>query len=270
MSAGQDRAYSALEVVPHQRVHQINQRDEPLPTDLGKQVVPHEGKQLSLDDGKQRMVDDGGIQSVATPDSYEHDFSDHQIQVHRPSRKKWILSVGAVGLIVILAVVLGLVFGLRHKRSGTTPVTSPQNSSATSAPAPPISPPSISLPQRNIAALSFALDSVNNTRVYFQDNVGQIMEAAKSAKDTKWSIIGTGTVGKNGSAIAAAVSRPDFPLVSDVPYTNEVLPIFFRPSVSSIWISIILSTKSLTIHPQGVGHQQLYQVKNTPQWRTLA
>ena len=217
MGTGQDRAYSALEVVPHQCVHQINQRDKPLPTDLGKQVIPHEGKQLFLDDGKEHMVDDGGIQSVATPDSYEHDFSDHQIQVHRPSRKKWILSGGAVGLIVIIAVVLGLVFGLRHKRSGTTPVTSAPNSSATSPPTP--------LPQRNIAALSFASDSVNNTRVYFQDNMGQIMEAAKSAKDTKWSIIGTGTVGKNGSAIAAAVSRPDFPLVSDVPYTNEVLQI---------------------------------------------
>ena len=225
MGAGQDRAYSALEVVPHQRMHQMNLRDQPLPTDLGKQVVPHEGKQVSLDDGKQHMGASGGIQLVAIPESYAHDLNDHQVQVHRPWRKKWILSVGAVGLIVIIAVVLGLVFGLRHTRSGTTPVTSPPNSSATSAPAPPISSPPTSLPQRNIAALSFASDSVNNTRVYFQDNVGQIMEAAKSGKDTKWSIIGTGTVGKNGSALAAAVSRPDFPLVSDVPHTNEVLQI---------------------------------------------
>ena len=226
MGAGRDRAYSALEVVPHQCVHPINQLDKPLPTDLGKQVVPHEGKQVSLDDDKHHIVDDGGIQSVATGDSYADDRSDHHIQLHRRSRKKWILSGGAVGLIVIIAVVLGLVFGLRHKRSGTTPMTGPPNSSATSAPAPPISSPPTSPPQRNIAALSFASDSVNNTRVYFQDNVGQIMEAAKSATDTQWSIIGTGTIGKNGSAIAAAVSRPDFPLVSHVPYTNEVLQMF--------------------------------------------
>ena len=226
MGAGQDRAYSALEVVPHQCVHPINQLDKPLPTDLGKQVVPHEGKQVSLDDGKHHIVDDGGIRSVATGDSYAHDRSDHDIQIHRPSRKKWILSGGAVGLIIIIAVVLGLVFGLRHKRSGTTPVTRPSNSSSIPAPAPPISSPPISPLHRNIAALSFASESVNNTRVYFQDNVGQIMEAAKSAKDTKWSIHETGAIGKNGSAIAAAVSRPEFPLVGHVTYINEVLQMF--------------------------------------------
>ena len=226
MDPGRDGPYSALEVVPHQHVHQMNQLDKPLPTDLGKQVVPYEAKQVSLDDGKQHIVDDGGIQSVAAGDSYAHDRSDHQIQIHRSSRKKWILSGGAVGLIVINAVVLGLVLGLRHKRSGATPVTSPPNSSATFAPAPPISSPPTSPPQRNIAALSFASDSVNNTRVYFQDKVGQIMEAATSAKDTKWSINGTGIVGKNGSAIAAAVSRPGFPLVRHFSYMNEALQIF--------------------------------------------
>ena len=71
-------------------------------------------------------------------------------------------------------------------------------------------------PQRNIAALSFISDSVNNTRVYFQDDVGQIMEAANSADNTTWSINSNGIRRKNGSAIAAAVSRPDFPLMSNL------------------------------------------------------
>ena len=202
MDAGRDGPYSALEVVPHQHVHQTHQQDESVPTDLGKQVVPHEEKQVSLEDGKQHMV--------------KH-WVDHHVQHRRPSSKRnRILLGGAVGLIVILALVLGLVFGLRHKRSGTTVATSSSNSSAVPAPDP---------TQRNIAALSFALESVNNTRVYFQDNVGQIMEAANSATDTKWSINGTGIVGKNGSAITAAVSRPGFPLVSQSSYTNEVLQI---------------------------------------------
>ena len=207
MDAGRDGPYSALEVVPHQYVHQMNQQYIPPPPDLGKQVVPLEGKQVvpleekqvSLDDGKQHMVKYWG---------------DHRVNFHRPSRKKRILLGGAVGLIVIIAVVLGLVFGLRHKRSGTISVTSSSNSSAVPAPAPP----------RNIAALSFASElSVNNTRVYFQDNVGQIMEAANTANDTKWSINGTGIIGKNGSAIAAAVSRPEFPLVSRVSSINGIL-----------------------------------------------
>ena len=193
MDAGRNGPYSALEVVPYQYVHQMNQQDIPPPPDLGKQVVPLEEKQVSLDDGKQYMVKHWG---------------DHRVDFHGPSRKTRILLGGAVGLIVIIALVLGLVFGLRHKRSGTIPVTSSSNSSAV-----PISSPS-SPPQRNIAAVSFASESVNNTRVYFQDNVGQIMEAANTANDTNWSINGTGIIGKNGSAIAAAVSRPEFPLVS--------------------------------------------------------
>lgn len=220
MDAGRDGPYSALEVVPHQYVHQMNQQDIPPPPDLGKQVIPLEGKQVvplegkqvvpleekqvSLDDGKQHMVKYWG---------------DHRVNFHRPSRKKRILLGGAVGLIVIIAVVLGLVFGLRHKRS----VTSSSNSSAVPAPAPPRISSATSPRQRNIAALSFASKSVNNTRVYFQDNVGQIMEAANTANDTKWSINGTGIIGKNGSAIAAAVSRPEFPLVSRVSCMNSIL-----------------------------------------------
>lgn len=210
MDAGRDGPYSALEVVPYQCVHQMNQQDERLPPDLGKQVVPLEEKQVSLDDGKQHMV------------NY---WIDHHVQFQRPSKKNRILLGGAMGLIVIIAVVLGLVFGLRHKRSGTTPVTGPSNSSAIPAPAPPKFSSPTSPFQRNIAALSFASGSVNDTRVYFQDNVGQIMEAANSAKDTKWSINGTGIVGKNGSAIAAAVSRPEYPLVSRFSHVNQVLRI---------------------------------------------
>ena len=198
MDAGRDGPYSALEVVPHQYVHQMSQQDIPLPLpDLGKQVVPLEEKQVSLDDGKQHMVKYWG----------------NHVNFNRPSRKTRMMLGGAVVLIVIIALVLGLVFGLRHKRSGTTLPTSSSNSSA--LPSSPTSPP-----QRNIAALSFASESVNNTRVYFQDNAGQIMEAANTANDTQWSISGTGIIGKNGSAIAATVSRPDFPLVSHISYMD--------------------------------------------------
>ena len=141
-------------------------------------------------------------------------------QAHQPSRRKrkWILYVGVVGLIaLILAAVLGGVLGSRHKSSATVSPSSPSQSSVISPSPPPnssVGSPSARPPQRNIAALSFALNSVNNTRVYFEDNAGQIMEAANSAANTTWSINKIGIGAKNGSAIAAAVSRPDFPLVS--------------------------------------------------------
>ena len=233
MDAGRDGPYSALEVVPHQCVHQMNQQDEPLPPDLGKQVVPLEEKQVYQDDGKQHMVKNS---------------SDHHVQFHRLLRRNRILLGGALGLIVIIALVLGLVFGLKNKRSGTTLVTSPSNSSAIPAPTPPISSSPTSPPQRNIAALSFAAESVNNTRVYFQDNVGQIMEAANSAEDTKWSVNGTGIIGKNGTAIAAAVSRPAYPLVSRFSYMDGVLQVFSQ-AISVFYLDINNHVREIIYSP---------------------
>ncbi len=76
----------------------------------------------------------------------------------------------------------------------------PSNSSATSPPC-------------KIAALSSASNDVNNTHVYYQDESGEVMEGVTSGIKTAWRINKTGIGGKNGSAVAAAVSRPGFPLV---------------------------------------------------------
>ena len=212
MSASGDRAYSTLEAIPQQHVDQTYRHQKPLPTDPGKQVAPESGKQVTLDDGKQHIGDSIGIEVAAKEDFYAHDLGGQHAEAYRPSRRKWMLFVGAVGLIAILAAVLGGVIGSRHKSSATASLTGSLNSSAT--------PPPTTPPQRNIAAISFASKSVNNSRVYFQDNVGQIMEAANSADNGTWSIKKTGIGAKNGSAIAAAVSRPGFPLVSHVSSTS--------------------------------------------------
>lgn len=204
MAGNQDQAYSTLEALP------LHRKDKPLPTDLGKQVVPDDGKQHAVDnvgievapDGEIEVAPNGGIAVAPDGDFNAQYAGGHHVQVHRPSRMKWILFVGVVSLVVIVAAVLGGVFGSRHKNHGTAEGASLTNLSNSARP-----------PQRNIAALSYSLNSVNNTRVYFQDDLGQIIEAANSANNTVWSINGTGIRGKNGSAIAAAVSRPDSPLV---------------------------------------------------------
>ena len=213
MSANGDQAYSTLEAIPQQHGYQTHRHQKPLPTDPGKQVAPGDGKQVTADDGKQHIGDSIGIEVAAKEDFYAHDLGGQHVQAHRPSRRKWMVFVGGIGLIAILAAVLGGVFGSRHKSSATASLTGSLNSSATP-------PPPTTQPQRNIAALSFALKSVNNSRVYFQDNVGQILEAANSADNGTWSIKKTGIGAKNGSAIAAAVSRPGFPLVSHVSSTS--------------------------------------------------
>ena len=257
MSADMDGAYSTLEATPHQSVCKLYGHGEMLPTALGKQVAPHEekqvapregkqvaphegkqvaphegkqvaphegkqvtpheGKQVALDDGKEQMVINDGIEVVANEDSFAHNYSDHHVQIHQSSKKRRILYGGAVVLVVLALIVLGTIFGLRHKHSAATSFTSPPSSTAQS---PPPSPP-----QHHIAALSFVSNLTNNTRIYFQDNVGQIMEATSTAENAIWSIARTGVIGKNGSAIAAAVSRPGFPLVSHI---SSILVHFHR------------------------------------------
>jgi len=179
MNVGNDQASSTSEAVPG------GNRPYPLPSDPGKQVVP--------DDGKQQVVYNG-IEVAAK------ECAQNTGGLHIPSwpwrRKRSIYGV-ALGLIVILVVVLGGVFGSIHKHK-------PSINSST---------PTI---QHNIAAVSFASSSVNNTRVYYQDNMGRIMEAARSANNATWTNNPTGSSGKNSSALAAAVSRPGFLLVSDI------------------------------------------------------
>lgn len=196
MAMKKDHADSSSEVVPLQYMYQTNQENTPLSCDLGKQVVP--------DDGKQFRGKNGEIEVVGNGDFFTPYVGRHQVRGRKSSRRKWLLLVGAVGLVFVLIAVLGGILGSRHTKSTAASPTSLSNVSTTSH--------STITPQRNIAALSFTLNSINNTRVYLQDNVGQIIEAAE--RNNTWSISRTGIGGKNGSAIAAAVSRPDFSSVS--------------------------------------------------------
>lgn len=207
MAGNEDQAYSKLEFLPYSQLEVAPQHriQKPLPTDLGKQVVPEDGKQHALERGEIEVDPNGYFPAQHVGDPQE----DPQVQIHRSSRMKWMLFVGVVSLVFVAAAVLGGVFGSRHKNHGTAGNASSNNHSNAS-----ISSSSARSTQRNIAALSYSLNSVNNTRVYFQDDDGQIIEAANSADNPKWSISRIGIGGKNGSAMAAAVSRPGFPLVN--------------------------------------------------------
>lgn len=238
MAPGTEKSYSTLKVVPRQISYRSPRQDRPLPAGLGKQVAPDEGKQVApddgkqtpLDDGKQHIGNDGEIEVVAEEESCAQELSHHDVQVCPPSRRQWILYGGAVGSTVILALVLGIVFGSRHKHKASTitSLTSLSNASATSSsalsspaasslatPSPTTPFPTTSI-HRNIAALSFPSGSINNTRVYFQNNAGQIIEASNAANKTTWFHRTIGVGGKNGSAIAAAISRPSYPQVNHV------------------------------------------------------
>lgn len=226
MVAGRDQAYSTLEVVQQGPRSQADRQWKPLPSDPGKQVNP--------DCGKQYVENNVGLELAAQKD---------QIDVrHIPARRffkrkrsKRIILGGVIGLILIFAAVLGGVFGSRHKSSARASLNITSNSSATSS--------SVTPTQRNIAAVSFTSNSANNTRVYFQDDVGQIMEASNSAGNTIWNVNKTGIGAKNGSAIAAAVSRPSLPLVSAISFLSiESCRYAFRKSPYSISMRTTLFT----------------------------
>lgn len=194
-SALEVAAESTLEVAPQRPQYQADPHWKPLPSDPGKQVAQ-----------------DFGLEFAAKENIYQQEINVPRVPAQRLWTRTRIMSSIAIGLIIILAAVLGGVFGSRHKRSATASPTSPSNSSATS--------PFVTPTQRNIAAVSFTSNSANNTRVYFQDDVGQITEASNSAVNTTWGVKKTGFGGKNGSAIAAAVSRPSLPLVSLISFLS--------------------------------------------------
>jgi hypothetical protein len=197
-----DQDYSLLEVA-NQRYTDGN----PLPENSGMQVVPDCGKQINIDrtgletvvnehyTGNQVNIDRTGLETVG---------KEHYTQPRR-SRRKWRIIGGVAALIIVVAAVLGGVLGsMKKKRSPprTSSTSSSSNASTTVR------------RQHNLAALSFPVNSVDNTRVYYQDNAGEIVEAASSAENRTWINTNLGFFAKNGSAIAAAVSRPGFARVS--------------------------------------------------------
>ena len=197
MAAGTIHAHSTLEVEAHSTLEPDLQRQP-------YSLLSDPGKQVDQACGKQEIEGNCGLE-VDEKKDLDRRLNFHLVSKQRLSTRR-IMLYGAIGLILVLAAVLGGVLGSRHKPSATASLISPSNSSAPS--------PSVTPAQRKIAAVSFTSNSSNNTCVYFQDNVGQSIAASNSAGNTTWSTNRIGIGGKNGSAIAAAVSRPGLPLVS--------------------------------------------------------
>ena len=219
MAVGRDRAHSTLEAVSQQR----------LPFDQEKQLAVDKGKQLAVDGGKQWIGNEvnGGLEVALQENNDGQNTQVRHVLAQRLSARRWIMFGGMIGLLVVLGSVLGGVLGSRHHSSETASSTNssasslsvtPTSSSSSSAPSPSVTPI-----QRNIAAVSFISHSVNTSRVYFQDDEGQIIEASSFEPNTTWSISKIGIGAKNGSAIAAAVSPPSLPLVGLVCFYRSLL-----------------------------------------------
>ncbi|MCJ1429008.1 hypothetical protein MMC29_006921 [Sticta canariensis] len=256
MVVDRDEVHSTLEPVPQQSRYQAEQRN-PLPSDPGKQIALDPGKQIAIDGGKQCIENDNGGLEVAPQNDFDRQNTQvHHVLAQRLSAKTKGGMIGLIlliilGVLIILGAILGGLLGSRRdKGSETASSTSLSNSSAPS--------PSVTPTQRKIAAVSFIpqLSGSNYTsRVYFQDDEGQIMEAQGYDHNATWLVNKIGIGGKKGSAIAAAVSlsRPltGLPLEISLFYldvNNLIHDITYTDSTGN-WTPGTLSAQGYTTMP---------------------
>ena len=127
-------------------------------------------------------------------------------------QRKWVIIAGVGLLVVILAAVLGGVLGT--KKSGTsTPSATPSSTSTSPSSTPTSSSGTTFHYTGNIVAASFPWnESGGGTRVYYQDNKNELIEAATQDNKT-WTNTKLGVFPQNGSALAAATSRMGYGMV---------------------------------------------------------
>jgi hypothetical protein len=184
--------YSTLEAVLPGALP--NQSDRPFPSDPQKEVVVVFEKEIgALNEGIE--VTKGPRVVVIDADSAEA----QRKPIPRSSRLKKIVWAFAIFAVIILIAIIGGILGTRHGRSNQAGEAT-TNTTRTAPPAP---------IRGGLAAVSYTTNSLNETRVYYQDNSGQIMEAAGSAGNTSWNTQGLGFSARRNSAIAAAVSSSD-------------------------------------------------------------
>ena len=204
MTSDDSQDCSRLEAVTNQHDSHDN------PSFEGMQVVPDSGIQVNFQKTGLEVVANDQCPELCS-DSDPVNLGAQNLQSPRSRRppRKWLFFGGVAIFLIVVAAVLGSVLGTRANSklpsasSSTAPSSSSDHSSTVNADKP-------VQPRHNLAALSFALDSVDTTRVYYQDNAGEIVEAASSTEHSEWIHNHLGFFAKNGSAIGAAVSRPGF------------------------------------------------------------
>lgn len=239
---GGGEAFSTLEANESRNEHLVSW---PLSVDSDKQVVIYDETQAACFEGLEVV---GKYQTVG-----------HAIW---PLWRKLFFFTGLTAVITTAAVLAG-VFGSRrsHAKSSSPALNSATGFNITFPLDAVVSP-------RNIAAVSYTLQSTNNTSLYFQDNEGQLWEAANNG--SSWSNRELGFTVANGSALAAAVSNPSYPFVN---FTSHSMPINAKNPRQSTHITSTPRTSftiSYTIPPTTHGAKEHYRIKHTKPCRTPA
>jgi hypothetical protein len=217
--------------------------------DLGKEVVSENGLEAADRELGKQVVSEGGMEAVGQrPESRQPRRIPEKIRPFRSRKRLWMIIIFLLSAMVLAAVLGGVLApkkshpsscrfnsGLTGKCISTStcaddggkseaghcpgPVYiqcctySNTTSSSTSSPVPVPTPQSNPV-QRNIAALAYPAGTSNVTRLYYQDSNGSLIEGVLDTSFKSWNFTSIGNIEKSNNALAAAVSRPGFPLVS--------------------------------------------------------
>jgi len=174
----------------------------------------HEGLEVAITDHKEVAIPSDKVVLFSSHFDKEavavDGNSGRQQQKSLPRRTRVI--AGVVFLIVVLASLLGGILAFREGKKSATSNTSPPSSPSSTAPLPSSSATAFHY-TGNIAAVSTA-SNAGGTRLYYQDAANELVEAASTDNKT-WTNTKLGLFPRSGSALAAAVSRPQYSLVSN-------------------------------------------------------
>ncbi|PQE03074.1 Fucose-specific lectin protein [Rutstroemia sp. NJR-2017a BVV2] len=244
--------------------------------DNGKQIVPENGKIVG---GIPKGHD--GIEIASTqvlsysPNPGHNNVDSSLIPPFEEKRKrgclgslskrtKWLIAGGiALAIIVVAASVGGALAAVKHSSTHSVPQSTATEASASASPSASASartttstPASASqtagpLPTRGLAAVSYPSGSSNTTHLFYQDSSGELIESISSSDNGSWTTNSLGVKANNGSALAAAVTRPGLdPLAINLFYidTSHTLQNLVFSSSSSSWSPGNISAQNINVY----------------------
>lgn len=192
--AGIRDGYSTLEALHLETDSRHTQKETPIQLDSSKEVVQSHGHYTPELDWS-----GSGIELVTKSDYTQQD---PPLYTHsKNARQKWLVLGGLIVLIIlVLGAVLGGVLGSRSKISSAEMPATPSSPANNSDPS--------TQYQSNIAAVSLVYKNANRTRVYYQNAMGQLMQAAESTNGRcENTPLGSSFVARKGTPLAATVTK---------------------------------------------------------------
>ncbi|PQE32674.1 Fucose-specific lectin protein [Rutstroemia sp. NJR-2017a WRK4] len=241
--------------------------------DHGKQTVPENGKIVG---GIPKGHD--GIEIASTQVPFYSPISENThidsslIPVSEEKRKrgcmaslskrtKWLIVGGiALGIVVVVAAAVGGALAATKRSSSSTHSVPQSTGTATGASASARTTTSTSasasqtagpLPTRGLAAVSYPSGSSNTTHLFYQDSSGELIESISTSDNGSWTTNKLGVKANNGSALAAAVTRPGLdPVAINLFYidnTHTLQNLVFSSSTSS-WSPGNISAQNINVY----------------------